>query len=60
VILLRPTEIHGRLFYQAVVVDRTGETLKSPLFLKKGEVVRWIMGVLKAHAHSPSPSSKAG
>jgi hypothetical protein len=60
VITLHLRRLGGRDCYQAVLSRPTGETIKSPLFLQRGEVIRWIMGVL-AQSTSPSPSpSKAG
>ncbi len=50
----------GRDCYQAVLVRPTGETIKSPLFLNREGVVKWVMQALNAQPTSTPSPSKAG
>jgi len=60
VITLHRLQVAGRDCYQAVLTRPSGEALRSPLFLRREEVVRWAVQFLQA-APTPSTSpSKAG
>jgi hypothetical protein len=58
VITLRRLQAAGRDYYQAVLA-RPGETIKSPLFLRREEAVRWVIRALNAQPTSASSLSKS-